>query len=70
MPNQPCKYSLINSKPSTFNPSTKAYPPVANLSSLDVKRILVTGGAGFVGSHLVDRLVSILVSNKPDVDGP
>ncbi|CAO3662335.1 unnamed protein product [Rhizopus microsporus] len=32
-----------------------SFPPVKQLSPSERKRILVTGGAGFVGSHLVDR---------------
>uniref|UniRef100_A0AAY4BM94 UDP-glucuronic acid decarboxylase 1 n=1 Tax=Denticeps clupeoides TaxID=299321 RepID=A0AAY4BM94_9TELE len=36
---------------------SQKYPPVKFLSERDRKRILITGGAGFVGSHLTDKLM-------------
>ena len=41
----------------TVESGSKTYPPVTKLSEGQALRILVTGGAGFVGSHLVDRLM-------------
>lgn len=40
-----------------FYSNTKSYPPVKSLNSAQRKRILITGGAGFVGSHLTDVLM-------------
>jgi hypothetical protein len=41
----------------TSKVNEEGYPPIKNLAEGDKLRILVTGGSGFVGSHLVDRLM-------------
>ena len=43
---------------SELEASRKSYPTVQFRNVKDRKRILITGGAGFVGSHLTDKLMA------------
>ena len=47
---------LLNSGSSHTRPM-QTFPPVKKIASKDALRIVVTGGAGFIGSNLVDRLM-------------
>uniref|UniRef100_A0A1I8BX04 UDP-glucuronic acid decarboxylase 1 n=1 Tax=Meloidogyne hapla TaxID=6305 RepID=A0A1I8BX04_MELHA len=46
-----------NNKREKFISKGNNYPKVKFRNEMNKKRILITGGAGFVGSHLVDRLM-------------
>nr|CAB3267584.1 UDP-glucuronic acid decarboxylase 1-like [Phallusia mammillata] len=47
----------LRQKVEIMDAEKKKYLPVKFLAEKNRKRILITGGAGFVGSHLVDRLM-------------
>ena len=53
-------FRILESKLSELEakiPPTSSYPDIKFRTYKDRKRILITGGAGFVGSHLVDKLM-------------
>ncbi|KAK2181735.1 hypothetical protein NP493_383g01045 [Ridgeia piscesae] len=51
------KIQVLEQRIGELEKQKKHFPEVKFLSYKDRKRILITGGAGFVGSHLVDRLM-------------
>lgn len=59
MKNDNIKKSIeeLKSRVNQLEKKLKKYPSVNHLSYAQRKRILITGGAGFVGSHLLDRLL-------------
>ena len=51
------KHNSNNNKLDGRQSLSSSYPEIKKLHASEKLRILVTGGAGFVGSHLVDRLM-------------
>ncbi|KAG0243297.1 UDP-glucuronic acid decarboxylase 1 [Actinomortierella wolfii] len=58
LPDNDSAFRLVDMQDKTISyRHSPSFPAVKALPPMERRRILVTGGAGFVGSHLVDRLM-------------